>query len=88
MHTAGGERTVPVPAVEIVDTVGAGDAFVAGFLTWWVERGGTREHSGDLERVTEAARAAVTVAAAACTTAGANLPDGFGWPPATRPPTR
>ncbi|HET9103517.1 MAG TPA: carbohydrate kinase [Solirubrobacteraceae bacterium] len=81
VHTLGGEQAVPVPSVDLVDTVGAGDAFVAGFLTWWVEQGCTREQAGDLERVTEAARAAVTVAAAACTTAGANLPGAFTWPP-------
>lgn len=81
IHTARGEREVPVPSVEIVDTVGAGDAFVAGFLTWWADQGCERSQAGDLEILEEAAQAAVTVAAAACTTAGANLPDAFAWPP-------
>lgn len=82
VHTARGERHIPVPAVDVVDTVGAGDAFVAGFLAWWADQGCDRSLAGDLELLAEAARAAVTVAAAACATAGANLPDAFAWPPA------
>ena len=81
VHTAGGQRTVHVPAVDVVDTVGAGDAFVAGFLTWWCDQACDRDQAGDLDLLTEAARAAVTVAAATCGTAGANLPDDFAWPP-------
>ena len=81
VHTAGGERTVRVPSVDVVDTVGAGDAFVAGFLTWWCDQGCDRTQAGDLDLLTEAARAAVTVAAATCSTAGASLPEWFAWPP-------
>jgi fructokinase len=81
VHTEGGERRVRVPSVEVVDTVGAGDAFVAGFLTWWCDQGCDRAQAGDLDLLTEAARAAVTVAAATCSTAGANLPEEFAWPP-------
>jgi fructokinase len=37
------ERTIEVPAhrVQIVDTVGAGDSFMGGLLTWLVEAGAT-----------------------------------------------
>lgn len=82
IHTARGERPVPVPVVTIADTVGAGDAFVAGLITWWAEHGCERSQAGDLELLEQAARAAVTVSAAVCTAAGANLPDTFTWLPA------
>jgi len=81
VHTAGAERRVPVPRVDVADTVGAGDAFVAGFLTWWCERGCDRTQAGELDLLTEGVRVAVAVSAATCTTAGAGLPDGFAWPP-------
>jgi fructokinase len=77
--TAEGSQDVPVPAVDVVDTVGAGDAFVAGFLTWWVQEGGGREDLADPQRLIDATRAAVRVAAAACTVAGAELPPDFSW---------
>lgn len=81
VHTARDEREIAVPVVEVVDTVGAGDAFVAGFLTWWADHGCERGQAGDIEWLEPAARAGVIVAAATCTTAGANLPDAFVWPP-------
>lgn len=79
VHTAGDERSVPVPVVEVVDTVGAGDAFVAGLLTWWVDHHRRRDDVADSETLTAATRAAVEVAGAACTVAGANLPEAFVW---------
>ena len=83
--TAHGERSVPVPPVPILDTVGAGDAFVAACLVGWSEAGLSREDLGDLDALAEVAGAAVRVAAAACTVSGANLPVGFRR---DRPPIR
>jgi fructokinase len=75
--TADGERSVPVPAVQIRDTVGAGDAFVAACLVGWSEAGMGREDLGDPDALAEVAEDAVRVAAAACTVSGANLPADF-----------
>jgi fructokinase len=79
IHTAAVERSMPVPEIDVVDTIGAGDAFVAGFLTWWSEHGLRRDDVVDIGALEEATAAGITVAAAACTVQGANLPDGFGW---------
>ena len=35
----GGSVTVPVTPADVVDTIGAGDSFTAGFVTWWRDRG-------------------------------------------------
>ena len=66
--------SVDVPAVQVVDTIGAGDAFGGGFLAWWAASGLT---GSDLHRsgpVRDAIRAAVEVAALTCTRAGAEPP--------------
>ena len=47
---AGGAVVVPVPAVEVVDTVGAGDAFGGAFLARWLEQGLGREQLDDRDR--------------------------------------
>lgn len=80
VHTAAGESSVPVPEVRVADTVGAGDAFAAGFLTWWADRALKRGDTGDPRALVGAAEAAVRVAAAACTVRGAGLPEDFRLP--------
>jgi fructokinase len=70
----GAVLTVEVPSVDVVDTIGAGDAFGGGFLAWWSASGLTR---ADLRRP-PLVRAAVQVGAAAaavtCTRPGADPP--------------
>ncbi len=68
------ELTVEVPAVPVVDTVGAGDAFGGAFLAWW---SGNELARADLHRagpVREALQAAAEAASLTCTRAGAEPP--------------
>jgi len=86
--TESDERSIPVPVVEVVDTIGAGDAFVAGFLTWWTAHALNQHDAADPDALVNAATAAIEVAAADCTVRGANLPADFRWSTdsvATRP---
>jgi fructokinase len=70
----GAETAVPAPAVEVVDTIGAGDAFGGGFLAWWHSRGLGRDALADHDQVVKAANFAAFVAALTCTRAGASPP--------------
>ena len=72
--TAMGNRTVPVASVDVVDTIGAGDSFGAGFMTWWVESGLAATAAGDLDHVTAAVRAAIAIAGIIVTRRGADPP--------------
>jgi fructokinase len=76
---ASGEQLVPVPEVTVVDTIGAGDAFVAGFLAWWRLQGLGREEAARLDLLKLATKQGIKVACAECTMKGANLPEGFNW---------
>lgn len=77
--TESGARSIPVPVVEVVDTIGAGDAFVAGFLTWWTAHALNQHDAGNPDALANAATAAIEVAAADSTVRGANLPAEFRW---------
>jgi fructokinase len=72
--TAGSAETVPAPLVEVVDTIGAGDAFGGGFLAWWRLRGLDRDALGDPDAVRAATTFACVVAARTCERAGASPP--------------
>ena len=72
--TASGQLSVPVPQVEVVDTVGAGDSFGGGFLAWWAEHGLARADLADLGRLRAAVTAGARVAAVTCSRAGAEPP--------------
>ena len=72
--TAEGDTEVAAPRVEVVDTIGAGDAFGGGFLAWWRRAGlgATDLTRGD--QVIEATRFACLVAARTCGRPGASPP--------------
>jgi fructokinase len=72
--TAAGEETVPAPKVEVVDTIGAGDAFGGGFLAWRRLRGRGRADLTDPAALRAATAFACTVAARTCERPGASPP--------------
>ena len=72
--SARGDVAVAPVAVEVVDTIGAGDAFGGGFLAWWSSRGLGRDDLARDEPVLEAARFATLVAARTVGVAGASPP--------------
>ena len=84
LHTDGGrsvfirwatdEIEVPVPTVDVVDTIGAGDAFGGAFAAWWDQAGLGRHELRDHDAVRAAVAAAVEVAAVSCTRVGAQPP--------------
>jgi fructokinase len=65
---------VPVPSVEVVDTVGAGDTFTGAFLAEWAYADRTVVDLADVGAVTEAVGFAVTAAAVVCERVGADPP--------------
>jgi len=91
---AGAEILVEVPPVEVVDTVGAGDAFGGAFLAWWAGHGLAKADLSEPDAVRAAALAAVDVAALTCTRRGAQPPwaselagrPGWDWLPGTVSP--
>ena len=72
--TRTGVETVAAPATEVVDTIGAGDAFGGGFIAWWQERQLPSSSLGSRDLVLEAARYATRVASLTCVRAGADPP--------------
>jgi fructokinase len=72
--TAQAQVAVPAPPVHVVDTIGAGDAFMGAFLASWSEQGLGRADLGRFDAIERAARFACRVAAVACERPGANPP--------------
>ena len=72
--SAGEAVSCPVPKVEVVDTVGAGDSFSGGFAAWWTLNGRGRDDLRDVSILTEAVEAGIAVAAMSCTRQGADPP--------------
>lgn len=78
-YTAGATIEVQAPPTDVVDTVGAGDSFMAAMLAmladWGVLSGGEGALSAlDDDRVALLVRGAVTAAAITCSRRGANPP--------------
>jgi fructokinase len=65
---------LPIPAMNVVDTVGAGDAFGGGFLVAWIRAGRRREDVGQRESLMAATVFAIAVAGLTTTRAGAEPP--------------
>ncbi|MEY2522439.1 MAG: fructokinase [Ilumatobacteraceae bacterium] len=74
IHTTKTHVEVPVPVVEVVDTIGAGDAFGGAFAAWWEQAGFGRADLDDGDALIAAVVAAVEVAAVSCTRVGAQPP--------------
>jgi len=74
----GAQVRAPAPAVDVVDTIGAGDTFSAGLLAWLFDhdllRPGALATIGPDELLSALAQA-VMASASACTRAGADPPD-------------
>lgn len=69
-----GTFDVPAPSIEVVDTIGAGDAFGAGFLAWWHEHGHGPGELHDVALLEQATAFAARVAALTCARPGARPP--------------
>ena len=86
VHSAKGEIVVSVPSIEVVDTIGAGDAFGGAFAAWWEQAGCGRGELDNVDALHQAVAAAVEVAAVSCTRVGAQPPHraelGARWSPA------
>jgi fructokinase len=70
----GRKMSADVPLVQVVDTIGAGDAFGGAFLAWWSRNGLARSDIHRPDAVAEALQAATGVAVLTCTRAGAEPP--------------
>ena len=74
VHVGGSVRILDVPKVPVVDTVGAGDSFSGGFLSYWVGQDWSRSDLHDIDRVAEAAQYGIQVAGLTCQKIGAQPP--------------
>ena len=79
--TAAETRAVQVTASRAVDTIGAGDGFTAGFVTWWTANGCAVHDLAQVDALVPAANAAHQVAAAVVARTGADPPHRDELPP-------
>ena len=76
---------IPVPRVAIADTIGAGDSFCGGFVTWWHQHALGRSELSDSSLLQAATEFATAVSAITCQRVGADPPWAHeladaGWP--------
>ena len=76
IRTRDHRSVIAVPPVDVVDTVGAGDAFGGGFLASWIAAGRGRTELADLDALVDSVTFAVRVASLTCTRPGADPPTG------------
>lgn len=79
--TAADKRAVPVTYGPVLDTIGAGDSFTAGFLTWWMASGRAVDDLADIQAVLPAVDAAHQVAVVVVGRRGADPPRRGELPP-------
>lgn len=72
---------VPVTGSPVLDSIGAGDSFTAGFLTWWMASGRAVDDLADVEAVVPAIVAAHQVAGVVVGRRGADPPHRGELPP-------
>jgi len=68
------ELTAEVAPTVVIDTIGAGDALVGGFLTWWTGHALTRDDLHDATMLAAAVAAAIDISRLTCQRAGATPP--------------
>jgi fructokinase len=69
-----GRRHVDVRPVDVADTIGAGDAFSGGFISYWTAASLSTADLGSIDDVVAAVEAACTVAGVVCSRRGADPP--------------
>jgi fructokinase len=72
--TADFHFTADVARTSVVDTVGAGDALVGGFVTWWTAHALTPSDLDDQAMLAAAIDAAIDISRVTCQRAGASPP--------------
>ena len=72
--TADHKELVPTQPVVVADTIGAGDSFGGGFLSWWLDAGFGRGELSDPALAVHATAAAQEVAGITCQRPGADPP--------------
>jgi fructokinase len=70
----GREAIIPAQPAQVIDTIGAGDAFGAAWLASWIGEGLGRAELEDFDAAVRAAEFAAMVAARTCERAGADPP--------------